>query len=361
MSAPKLLAMLSIQPPIEGDDTLLRLAQSRFSAAGVGGELYPGSPEHLQRLFNYRPHNLSCTAHLPRNINLLHEAGRATLMEFVRLAQGKLYGLVLHDQLAFANHPQETLDALRETDRLLAEVPDAPWVFVEYAAGLEADFYASLFVESRDLRKLSAAIDVGHVGIHVCRSAYQAENPGEDVCALRPDSPELPAKIEAVQQATKKALPAVLDLINHLAELEKPLHFHLHNGHPLSTLSHFGVSDHLSFLQQIHLPFSYQGCNLLQGIFGVSGLRDIIHTATNSVSPQTSFSLEIHPMEGRTPLGEHAQLFSHWRDTSNAERMNFWLDTLVDNATLVRDAWGQRTLKEHHATERGCVVEKRIV
>lgn len=351
MSTPKLLAMLSTQPPIEGDDTLLRLAQSRLGAAGLGGEFYPGSPEHLQRLLDYRPRKLSCTAHLPRNINLLHAAGRASLMEFVRVAEGKLYGLVLHDQLEFAEHPKDTLSAFRETDRLLAEVTDAPWVFVEYAAGLEPGFYASLFDQSRDLHKLSATIDVGHVGIHVCRSAYQAQNPGEDVCALRPDSPELPAKIEAVQHATKKALPAVLGLINHLAKLEKPLHFHLHNGHPLSTLSQFGVSDHLSFLQQIHLPFSYQGRNLVKGIFGISGLRDIIRTAKNSASSQVSFCMEIHPVEGRTPLAEHSQLFSHWRDKSNAERMNYWLDVLVDNATLVRDAWETGTLEEHKVAE----------
>ena len=90
MATPKLLAMLSTQPPIEGDDTLLRLAQSRLGAAGLGGELYPGSPEHRQRLLDYRPLELSCTAHLPRNINLLHAAGRAARMEFVRGAEGKL-------------------------------------------------------------------------------------------------------------------------------------------------------------------------------------------------------------------------------------------------------------------------------
>ena len=339
MPTPALLAMLSTQPPIEGDEALLRLAQSRLGAAGLGGELYPGSPEHLQRLLNYRPHNLTCTAHLPRNINLLQATGRATLMKFVRLAEGKLYGLVLHDQLAFAEHPQETLDAFRETDRLLAEVTDSPWVFVEYAAGLEPDFYARLFDESRDLRKLSAAIDVGHVGIHVCRSAYRAENPGEDVCALRPDSPELPEKIEAVQRAVNTALPAVLKLISHLAKLDKPLHFHLHDGHPLSTFSRFGVSDHLSFLQQIHLPFPYQGNNLIKGIFGVSGLCDIIHTAITGIdADRLSFMLEMHPQEGRTSLGQYTPLFSHWQDTSHAERMNYWLDTLINNATLVQEA-----------------------
>ncbi len=339
MSTPKLLAMLSTQPPIQGDDALLRLAQTRLSTAGLGGEFYPGSPEHLQRLLNYKPRDLACTAHLPRNINLLYKPGRAALLEYARAAKGELYGLVLHDRLEFAKRPKETLDAFLEMGRLLDDVTEAPLVFVEYAAGLEPDFYASLFDESRETQKLSAAIDVGHVGIYVCRSAYQAQNPGEDVCALRPDSPELPAKIDAVQDAVEKALPAVLNLIKHLAGLGKPLHFHLHDGHPLSTLSQFGVSDHLSFLQQIELPFPYAGCHLIKGMFGVSGLRDIIHPATASSAPPVSFSLEMHPQEGRAPLGEHSQLFSHWQDQSNAERMNYWLDTLLNNATLVREMW----------------------
>lgn len=339
MSPPKLLAMLSTQPPIEGDDALLRLAQTRLGEAGLGGELYPGSPEHLQRLLAYRPHTLPCTAHLPRNIDLLQETGRAALMEFVRVAAGKLYGLVLHDQLAFYEHPKETLNAFRETDRSLSRITDAAMVFVEYAAGLEPDFFAGLFEQSSDLQKLSATIDVGHVGIHVCRSAYRAKNPHQDVCGLRPDSPELPQKIDDVQQAANSALPAVLDLIDSLVKLEKPLHFHLHDGHPLSTLSRFGVSDHLSFLQQIKLPFAYHGCNLLKGMFGVSGLHEIIGTATANGSTQVSFSLEMHPLEGRTPLQENLPLFSHWRDKSNAERMNYWLDMLVDNAVLVREAW----------------------
>ncbi|MCP4455666.1 MAG: hypothetical protein GY809_29755, partial [Planctomycetes bacterium] len=194
----------------------------------------------------------------------------------------------------------------------LSRITDAPLVFVEYAAGLEPEFYASLFERCTDVRRLSAAIDVGHVGIHVCRSAYQEQNPQEDVCALHPESPELPVKIDSVQQATSRALPAVLDLIDRLTRLDRPLHFHLHDGHPLSPLSHFGVSDHLSFLQQIHLPFAYHGRNLVKGMFGVSGLRDIIHAAMKgNTSDRLSLMLEMHPMEGQTPLREHTPFFSH--------------------------------------------------
>lgn len=122
-------------------------------------------------------------------------------------------------------------------------------MFVEYAAGLEPDFFAMLFEESGALSFVSAGIDVGHVGIHVCRSAYRAENAGAEVCDLRPDSPDLAVRIAGIQQAAGHSLPAILTLIDRLVQLGRPLHFHLHDGHPLSTFSQFGVSDHLSFLQ----------------------------------------------------------------------------------------------------------------
>ena len=47
--------------------------------------------------------------------------------------------------------------------------------------------------------------------------------------------------------------------------------------------------------------------------------------------------IEVHPQEGRTPLGVHAPLFAHWKDATNGERMNYWLDLLIQNALLVRD------------------------
>ena len=340
MLEPQLLAMLSNQPPIEGDDALLRLAQIRLREAGVGGELYPGSTEHLQSLLDYRPNDIPCTAHLPRDINLLETAGQAVLLEYARIAAGNLYGLVLHDRREFVDFPERTISVLREIDQLLEALSQPPRVFIEYAVGLEPDFYATLFEESGELMHVSAGIDVGHVGIHVCRSAYRAEHPGSDVCELRPDSPDLAVKIDAVQQAVAHALPAVISLTDRLIQRGRPLHFHLHDGHPLSTFSQFGVSDHLSFLQQIRLPFEYQGRFILQGIFGLSGLRDIVQTALQGLSPdKLSFLIEVHPTEGRTPLAEQAFLFTHWQNKTNAERMNYWLDIMLHNAEIVRGVW----------------------
>lgn len=164
-----------------------------------------------------------------------------------------------------------------------------------------------------------------------------------DVCSLK-TSPDLPERLGGIQRAVAEARPAVVGLVQRLARLGKPLHFHLHDGHPLSTLSCYGVSDHLSFLQEIRLPFAYQGRYLLGGMFGPAGLHEIVQTALGGLPPErVSFMLEVHPQEGRTPLGVHAALLSHWKDVTNAERMNYWLDMLLLNASLLREACGLRT------------------
>jgi len=338
-SLPKLLAMLSIQPPIKGDETLLRLAQHRLTDAGIGGEFYPGSPDHLRHLLSFRPGEYACVAHLPRGINLLSISGRETIQQFAEIAAGQLYGILLHDQRIFADQPQETLNAMRDIEHRLSGLAHAPRVFIEYAAGLEPEFFSWLFEETTDLSNVCAAIDISHVGIHICRRQYAMEHPNEDVCAMRPDSPDLPEKIDAIQDAVVSTQPLVNKFVERLSQLDKPLHFHLHDGHPLSTFSLFSVSDHLSFLQPIRLPFAYQGRHILDGIFGVNGLIQLVHTVMQQrPAEQLSFTVEMHPQEGHTPLKEYAQLFSHWRDTSQASHMNYWLDMLINNATLVRNA-----------------------
>lgn len=340
MPAPKLLAILSIQPPIQGDDTLLRLAQTRLAEAGLGGELYPSTPEHLSELLPFRPPGRPATAHLPRDINVLEADGRALLMEYAQRAAGTLFGILIHDQKVFADDLPITIRAFRQIDQVLASMPSRLLLFVEYAAGLDPELFARLFEETAELELVCAAIDIAHVGIHLCRVAYAGHHPGEDVCALRPDSPELPQRIDDVQVAVKGAQRAVVELVSRLARLGKPLHFHLHDGHPLSTLSEFGVSDHLSFLQQIRLPFLYHQKQTVEGIFGLHGLRALVQSATTSLpADKLSFMLEVHPQEGRAPLREHSYLFGHWQDKYYAERMNYWLDTLLDNAVLVRDAY----------------------
>jgi len=305
--------------------------------------LYPASPEELQLLLAFRPADHPCTVHLPREINLLWPEARDRVMEFAVRAAGWVEGMTVHDHAQFGERPDAAIAALREADRRLAEVRNAPWLFVEYAAGLATDGFASLFERASDLERVSACIDVSHVGIQVCRTAYERALPGVDVCSLK-TSPDLPELLGGIQRAVAEARPAVVGLVQRLARLGKPLHFHLHDGHPLSTLSCYGVSDHLSFLQEIRLPFAYQGRYLLGGMFGPAGLHEIVQTALGGLPPErVSFMLEVHPQEGRTPLGVHAALLSHWKDVTNAERMNYWLDMLLLNASLLREACGLRT------------------
>ncbi len=335
--APKLLSIMHVQPPITGDIALLQLARLRLQEAGLGGELYPGNPQHLDLLLPFRT-DQSCTAHLPRDINLLDENGRDAVIAFARRAAGKFYGLVVHDHGSFEGRLAEVVDAFRSLDHRLIEMKNPPLVFVEYAVGLELDYFASLFEKTRDLAHMCACIDIGHMGIFTCRQRFAARFNGRNVCKLRPDTADLPECIEAVQQAVQETTPIVVNLVSRLSSLGKPIHFHLHDGHPLSTLSQFGVSDHLSFLQQIHIPFPYEGRQLLDGIYGPSGLSRVIRAALSELpAEKLSFMLEMHPQPGRTPLDRHGHLFEHWKDKTNAEQMNYWLEKLIENSTLLRN------------------------
>ena len=124
----------------------------------------------------------------------------------------------------------------------------------------------------------------------------------------------------------------MLDVTRSLGRLGKHVHFHLHDGHPLIP----GLRDHFSFLTRLPIPFSYQGRRSLSTMYGPGGLASIVSTAIDACAPQAvSFTVEVHQVEGRLPLADAAWLFSHWQDTTNAERMNYWLSVLSDNAMLI--------------------------
>jgi hypothetical protein len=69
-------------------------------------------------------------------------------------------------------------------------------------------------------------------------------------------------------------------------------------------------------------------------MYGPSGLATVVSAAIEAGGQQVSFTLEIHQVEGRLPLADASPLFSHWTDTTNAERMNYWLSVLSENALL---------------------------
>ena len=71
-------------------------------------------------------------------------------------------------------------------------------------------------------------------------------------------------------------------------------------------------------------------------MYGPSGLSAIVQASIEACGvEQASLTLEIHQAEGRLPLGDAAGLFRHWRDLTNAERMNYWLSVLAQNTMLL--------------------------
>lgn len=322
---------------IEGDDCLLELARRRFQAAGMGAEMHAGTPEQLEGVLKFRPApDAPVVVHLPRDFNLADENSRHRIVDFAARFAGRVHGLVLHDHRDMATRPDDFVRAAREINSRLQPIDRCPLLFVEYAAGLEPEVFAKFFESIRELERVSACIDVSHVGIRQAQRAFARVHPGEDVCALKSQSSKLPPLMADVDAAVHSALPTVLNLIAAIGALGKPVHFHLHDGHPLSTFSPFGVSDHLSFLTEIPLKFEHRGRRSVPLMFGPTGLAQIVAQALNKIgNERVSFTLEIHPTFERLPPGDAAALFGHWRDKTNAEKMNHWLAVLQANHRLL--------------------------
>jgi hypothetical protein len=335
MAAPLVNAMFHRQ--VQGDAALLRLAQRRFRDAGLGAEFYPGSPDELADSLPFRPSEAPYTVHLPRGLRLLEPPAHDSVCAFAaRFAEQGAYGLVVHDQPEAATRFADYVAAARDLDRRLTRQGPGPLLFVEYAAGLEPATFAALAEALRDCQRVGVCIDVSHVGIRQCQRTYEQRHPGRDVCSLKPGDPALRQHIDDVQAACATALPTVLGMVAAVGRLGKPLHFHLHDGHPASTFSPYGVSDHLSFDHDIPIAFRWRGGRTLPTLYGALGLKRIVDEARRALPDERlSLTLEIHPQEGRLPLGEDADLFAHWRDKANAERMNYWIEILVRNQRLL--------------------------
>lgn len=336
MTQPHLLGLFHRH--VSGDEALLKLARRRFEEAGLGAEFYPATIAELEWSWKLRPRSGTAhVAHLPRHWDLRVASDRRRIVEFADAFRGRLYGLTIHDQAAWESDAPAVLQAIASLDEQLDKLDHPPFVFIEYAAGGGLGSFARLFTGTPDCRRVSACIDIGHVGIFNAQRWFRLRHPGRDVWDLRPDSAELPMLMDDLQNAVAAAVPAVLDLIGTLGPLGKPLHFHLHDGHPLSTESEYGVRDHLSFLRRIPIPFEREGRRSLPLLYGPAGLGRIVRAARASASGERlSFMLEIHYVPEREPLGAHADLFTHWHDLANAERTNRWLSVLLENHQLLR-------------------------
>src|SRR5438477_12348284 len=125
----------------------------------------------------------------------------------------------------------------------MAKVDRFPMVVIEVGVGLETNTFAGFFTSILKLARISACIDIGHVGIRQARAAYSEIHPGQDICALKSQDALLPQVMADLEAAVSAASGQVLDLVEVLGAVGKPPHFHLHCAHPLSTFSPFGFSD----------------------------------------------------------------------------------------------------------------------
>jgi hypothetical protein len=321
------------QRRVAGDDALLKLAGLRFAQMGLAAEVYADTPGELDHVLQFvPPHRHLPVVHLNRRINVLHERGRAVIAEFTDRFAGRLGGVVVHDSREMEAQTDRLLTVMRELNARLCERPGGPVVFLEYAVGLEPGWFVEVAERLQDAERVSCCIDIGHIGIRQATARFAHRHPGLSLRDLSPGDGRLPDLVSDVQDAVEDAAADLLDVIRSIGRLGKHVHFHLHDGHPLIP----GLADHFSFLARLPIPFSYQRRESLNMMYGPTGLAAIVSAAIGACRPQAvSFTLEIHQVEGRLPLADAASLFSHWRDTTNAERMNYWLSVLSDNAMLL--------------------------
>jgi hypothetical protein len=349
---PPILALF--EKRIEGDDSLLELGRLRCRQARLGAEMHAGTPEQLEAVMKFRPTaDAPVVVHLPRHFNLADGRSQEQILAIASRFAGQVYGLLLHDHPEIATSAPKFVRAARDLNSGLSKLPSRPIIFVEYAAGLEPDVFAGFFESIRDLPGVSAAVDIGHVGLWRARQTFARAHGGQDVCSLKTQPAELAGLMDDVQEAARSALPTVLKLIKSLGEIRKPVHFHLHDGHPLSTFSPFGVSDHLSFFAEIPLRFEYRGRKSVNTMYGPAGLREIACTAVRAIGAErVSLTLEIHPTFEQLPLNDAEGLFRHWTDKTNAEKMNHWLAMLSRNAEIVKECvFGRLQIEDENEDE----------
>lgn len=317
------------QRRVAGDDALLELAELRFAQMGLAAELYADTLDELEHDLKFVPaHPHLPVVHLNRGINLLDERGRATVAEFADRFTGRVAGLVVHDQSEMAAQTDRLITALRGLD---ARLGPGPRVFLEYAAGHEPAWFVDMAERLRDAERVSCCLDIGHIGMRQASARFTRRHPGLSLAGLSPRDGRLPDLAADVQEVVAAGVRDVLDVIRAVGSVGKHVHFHLHDGHPLVP----GLQDHFTFLTRLPVPFSYRGRQSLSMMYGPAGLAAVVSAATEACRPgAASFTLEIHQVEGRLPLADAARLFPPGRDTTNAERQNYWLSVLAENAIL---------------------------
>src|SRR5262249_15530763 len=157
---------------VQGDEALLRLAQARFAAFGLLPEFYPGTPDELGRELPFHPlPGQPISVHLPRNIRMLEAKGRDAVCAFAARFARELSWLVVPDQRERAARFDDYVAAGRDLDAKLRGLTPGPTVHIEYAAGVPTEAFVALFEAVRDCPRVSACVDISHIGIRQCQRA----------------------------------------------------------------------------------------------------------------------------------------------------------------------------------------------
>jgi hypothetical protein len=330
---PQVATLGLFEQRFSGDHSLIKLASRVFGAAMIGAELHGGTADHFKWLLSFVPSpETPVTFHLPRDFNITDQTTRARILDLARHFSARVLGLILHDHQDLIARPAEYRDAAERLNAELERIDPCPMLFIEYAAGIPPQEFARFFDSTLEQTRIGACIDVGHVGIRAARAAFDVRHPGQDVCALKSQTQHVAQLMADIDAAVQEGAEAAFHLVGQLSQSNKPIHFHLHDGHPLSTFSPFGVADHLSFFAEIPLNFEYRGARTVATMFGQEGLSRIVGRALKPArSAPVSFTLEIHPTGERLALDQADPLFVHWTDKTHAEKMNHWLQLLSDN------------------------------
>ena len=281
---------------ISGDDALLRLARLRFAQAGLAAETYADSPGRLEWILGFvAPHPRLPVVHLSRKVNLLTEQGRAVVEDFAARFAGRVAGLVVHDKSEMAAHTDHLVAGMRE---LGSRLHGRPYLFLEYAAGLEPSWFVELGERLRDVERVEP-MHRRRARRHQSRLATPSPRRTQTWTSRRSlhKTPRLPDLVDDVQSAVGTSLPTVLEVTRALGRIGKPLHFHLHDGHPLIP----GLSDHFSFLTQIPIPFDHDGRSSLPSMYGPSGLADIVAAAVDALRCRARVAHARDPSGGGSP------------------------------------------------------------
>ena len=261
-------------------------------------EVYAENPDQLEYLLRFVPENDTLpVVHLNRSADLLRQSGRDLVESFASRFPGRVAGLVVHDKAAMAERLPEVLATMRALGTPSPGHAGRPMVYLEYAAGLPVDLFAALGEQLADVDRASLCIDIGHVAVQHARGVRLSSSSDAHWSNLSLTDPRLPEVADQVEAATRSALQVVLELISRVCTIGKPVHFHLHDGHPLVP----GLSDHFSFLTRFPVPFEVAGAYALPPLFGPDGLAAVLDQAVRKQRSRTGLIHLGNPSSGRPP------------------------------------------------------------